>query len=201
MPGSLKPSRKREALSAVYTDEQLIEAFISEKNTAYFGILFERYTHLVFGLCMKYLKNPDDAEDAVMNIFEKLLSDLKQQNIRDFKSWLYMVAKNHCLMELRKKKVMLKASDYLTYEKQQEFMESLFPGHLNNEGVDKDGIVLSLQHALQELKEEQKVCIELMYLQKMSYLEVSRETGYSMKQVKSYIQNGKRNLKNLLIAK
>jgi len=198
---TLRSSKKRKAATVRLTDLQLIDAYVSEGNTDYFGLLFERYTHLVFGVCMKYLKNTQDAEDAVMGIFEKLMTDLKNNEVRDFKNWLYRVAKNHCLMILRKQKVAGRAEDEITHKKQQEFMELLFGNHLPFEEETVDGILISLRDAINSLKEEQKKCIELMYLEKKSYQEITRITGYSLKQVKTYIQNGKRNLKNMLVPK
>ncbi len=198
---SLRKSKNREVASDKLTDAQLIDAYVSEGNTDYFGLLFERYTHLVFGVCMKYLKNTHDAEDAVLGIFEKLLTDLKKHEVLDFKNWLYRVTKNHCLMILRKRKVKDKAEGEIMRDKQQEFMEIVFDEHLPNEDMDVESILISLRGAMNELREEQRTCIELMYLEKKTYQEVSHLTGYSLKQVKSYIQNGKRNLKNMIIPK
>ena len=198
----LKPRRNPKpqgAASDSFTDEQLIAAYIKKHNTDYFGILFERYTHLVFGVCMKYLKNTHDAEDAVMGIFEKLMSDLKKHEVKDFKNWLYRVAKNHCLMILRKRKIKVKAETEIAYEKQKDFMELLFDRHLTDEGHYGDDILISLRDAMDGLKKEQRQCLELMYLEKKSYQEITKLTGYSLKKVKSYIQNGKRNLKNTLV--
>ncbi len=198
---SLRKPNSSEAAFVTLTDAQLIDAYISEYNTDYFGLLFERYTHLVFGVCMKYLKNTCDAEDAVMGIFEKLMTDLKKHEVRDFKNWLYRVAKNHCLMILRKRKVKDKAEGELMQEKQQEFMEIVFEGHLPNEEKDVESILISLHDALNTLREEQKRCLELMYFENKTYQEISLFTGYSLKQVKSYIQNGKRNLINMMVPK
>jgi len=198
---SLRKPNSNEAAFATLTDAQLIDAYISEGNTDYFGLLFERYTHLVFGVCMKYLKNTCDAEDAVMGIFEKLMTDLKKHEVRDFKNWLYRVAKNHCLMILRKRKVKDKAEGELFQDKQQEFMEIMFEGHLPDEEKDVESILISLHDAMNTLKEEQRRCLELMYFEKKTYQEISRLTGYSLKQVKSYIQNGKRNLINMMVPK
>ncbi len=198
---SLRKPNSSEAAFVTLTDAQLIDAYISEDNTDYFGLLFERYTHLVFGVCMKYLKNTCDAEDAVMGIFEKLMTDLKKHEVRDFKNWLYRVAKNHCLMILRKRKVKDKAEGELMQEKQQEFMEIVFGGHLPNEEKDVESILISLHDALNTLREEQKRCLELMYFENKTYQEISLLTAYSLKQVKSYIQNGKRNLINMMVPK
>lgn len=199
MPKKFRNSKKRGVASVNLTDQQLIHAYVSEGNTDYFGLLFERYTHLVFGVCMKYLKNTHNAEDAVMGIFEKLMTDLKNNEVRDFKNWLYRVTKNHCLMILRKQKVIGRAEIEISQLKQQEFMEFLFGDHLNNEEGDVEGKLISLRDAIRSLREEQRKCIELMYLEKKSYHEIARLTGYDLKKVKSYIQNGKRNLKNMLV--
>ena len=193
--------RHRDAAFARLTDAQLIDAYVSGGNTDYFGMLFERYTHLVFGVCMKYLKNTHDAEDAVMSIFEKLMTDLRNHEVRDFKNWLYRVAKNHCLMTLRKRNIKLRAEDEISWEKEQEFMEIIFGEHLNVEEGNAGGILISLRDALNSLRDEQRRCIELMYLERKTYQEIARITGYDIKKVKSYIQNGKRNLKIMLVPK
>jgi len=193
--------KTREAAFVKLTDAQLIDAYVSGGNTDYFGVLFERYTHLVFGVCMKYLKNTYDAEDAVMGIFEKLMSDLKKHEVMDFKNWLYRVSKNHCLMIIRKRNVRGRAEEEAGHEKQQEFMEILFGEHLPIEEGDFEGILISLRDAMDSLREEQRKCIELMYLEKKTYQEIAQLTGYNLKKVKSYIQNGKRNLKNILVPK
>lgn len=196
-----RSSSGKEAASSQPTDAQLVDDFVVNGNTALLGLLFERYSHLVFGLCMKYLKNTQDAEDAVMGIFEKLMTDLHKHEVRDFKNWLYMVSKNHCLMILRKNKTDEKATDNIMHEIKQEFMENLFGvHHLNNEEGIEDKLI-SLYDAVNALREEQRICIELMYFEKYSYREIADITGYELKEVKSYIQNGKRNLKNILVAK
>lgn len=198
---AFRSTSRKEAASANLTDAQLMSAYISEGNTSHIGMLFERYSHLVFGLCMKYLRNTQDAEDAVMGIFEKMMTDLHKHEVKDFKNWLYSVSRNHCLMTLRKNKTGDRASDQLMHEKRQEFMENLFGEHHNSEEADVEGILISLHDALNSLREEQKICIELMYFDRRSYQEIAEITGYELKKVKSYIQNGKRNLKNMLVPK
>lgn len=200
MPSLLRSHRNPDISPAELTDEELIRAYVRSDNADHFGLLFERYTHLVFGLCMKYLKNEADAEDAVMSIFEKLMTDLKKHNVKNFKSWLYQVSKNHCLMFLRKRKLHDRAQGELKIEKQEEFMEMLHNVHHNNEPREVEGILISLHKALEKLRNEQRICIELMYLEKMTYREIADNTGFSMKQVKSFIQNGKRNLKMMMVA-
>lgn len=180
-----------------FSDEELLIAYKKSNDNKLFGELFERYTHLVFGVCMKYLKNEDNSKDAVMQIFEKLIEDLKTQDILNFKSWIYSVAKNHCLMKLRKEKTVEKEKNLFFNNLRVEVMESADVMHqYEKEGLNEK--IPELNKAIKFLNEEQRNCIELLYLQNKSYKEVSQITGYSMKKVKSYIQNGKRNLKNYL---
>ena len=180
-----------------FSDEELLIAYKKSNDNKLFGELFERYTHLVFGVCMKYLKNEDNSKDAVMQIFEKLIEDLKTQDILNFKNWIYSVAKNHCLMKLRKEKTVEKEKNLFFNNLKVEVMESADVMHqYEKEGLNEK--IPELNKAIKFLNEEQRNCIELLYLQNKSYKEVSQITGYSMKKVKSYIQNGKRNLKNYL---
>ena len=179
-----------------FSDLDLVLKFKESGDNTFIGEIFERYTHLVFGVCLKYLKDHDESKDAVMHIFEKLIDDLKKHEVTNFKSWLHTVAKNHCLMFLRSQKsVSLKNEDFKIHSNQ--FMESNEVLHLFEENKTEKEIS-NLHDAMKDLNEEQKLCIDLFYLQEKSYQEVSEETGFSMNQVKSFIQNGKRNLKNYL---
>ncbi|MCK4661783.1 MAG: sigma-70 family RNA polymerase sigma factor [Bacteroidales bacterium] len=178
------------------SDEELIKKYQKSENHEIIGELFERYTHLVYGVCLKYLKNEDDAKDAVMQIFESLIDKLINHNINNFKSWLYSVTKNFCLMELRKEKQFVSLEGEMFKKREYEFVESSDKFHQLNE-TDID-MPKEIQKALGQLSKEQEICIELLYLKQKSYKEVSELTGYSLKQVKSYVQNGKRNLKKIL---
>jgi len=178
------------------SDEELIQLYLSKGDSHYAGELYQRYTHLVLGSCMKYFKNEDESEDAVMDIFEKLLEDLKNHEVKNFKSWLYTVTRNHCLMALRKQKQTGKGEEELKIIEENS-VESAEPMHLNNK-EQKEAELSGLENAITKLSDEQRECIELFYLQEKCYQEVSEITSYSLKEVKSYIQNGKRNLKNLL---
>ena len=156
------------------------------------GLLFKRYTHLVFGVCLKYLKDEDESKDAVMQVFEKLVTDLKKYPVENFKSWLHTVAKNHCLMQLRSQK----GRHFQSFpgdEEGLEIVESYTALHPGNEG--KEEKLVLMEKAIQALNDEQRTCVQLFFLEEMSYQEVSLKTGYSLLQVKSYIQNGKRNLR------
>jgi RNA polymerase sigma-70 factor (ECF subfamily) len=174
------------------TDNELLERFYSDKSNHWLGILLQRYTMLLFGVCMKYLKNEEDAKDSVQQVFLKIIAELHKYKVAYFKSWIYMIAKNHCLMKLRdrqgKTPVELKEQT-LAWEED--------PGS-HQLHTDKDRMLDLMSTALEELSKEQKLCVTLFYLDKKSYQEITDRTGYSMGQVKSYIQNGKRNLKLLM---
>ena len=169
-------------------DKELLNRFYADNNNEWLGILLQRYTLLLYGVCMKYLKNEEDAKDAVQQVFFKVIAELHKYKVDYFKSWLYMVAKNHCLMKLRGQKHVIELSDRHTEE----------PDNRKQELLENERTYSLLESAIEELNEEQKQCVILFYLQKKSYNEVSEQTGYSLLQVKSYIQNGKRNLKLLL---
>ena len=174
------------------TDQELLEKFHADHNNEWLGILLERYTLLLLGVCMKYLKNEDDAKDSVQQIYLKVIQELHKYKVEYFKSWVYMVAKNHCLMILRDKHGKIPA------EINEKMMAA--PG----EETDRNALLLNdqalemMEEALKELNPEQKQCVTLFYLEKKSYQEINEMTGFSMLQVKSYIQNGKRNLKILI---
>ena len=172
------------------TDAELLDLYYTDKNQEWIGILLERYTLLLLGVCMKYLKNETEAKDCVQQIFLKVLTEVSKYRIDYFKSWLYMVAKNHCLMKLRDKGA--KSVKELN-EEQLAVTESAKDELLANEHTYD-----LLEEAIEELNEEQRQCVILFYLKKNSYQQITEKTGYSLLQVKSYIQNGKRNLKIIL---
>lgn len=173
------------------SDEELLRQFVKSGNLDPLGALYSRYMHLVYGVALKYLNNREDARDVVMQIFEKLIVDLPGHEVRNFKSWLYVLSKNHCLMQIRAKK----SSDGRLegYKIEQEFMESEQDLH----PLDKEEHSLeeALRECIEQLKAEQKQCIELFYYQKKCYQEIADQLEMNEKKVKSYLQNGKRNLK------
>ena len=174
------------------TDQELLEKFYAGHNNEWLGILLQRYTLLLLGVSMKYLKNEEEAKDSVQQIFLKVIQELQKYKVEYFKSWLYMVAKNHCLMRLRDRqgKLTTEINERLTAKPEEETnLQKL---------VQNEHTLDLMEIALKELNAEQQQCVTLFYLQKKSYQEISDATGYSMLQVKSYIQNGKRNLKILI---
>ncbi len=178
------------------SDEQLIAQYQSDENPEVLGVLYKRYTRFVFLVSMKYLKDSERAQDMVMQVFEKLIKELKHQQLVKFQAWLHTVTRNECLMLLRSEQSLLK--------KQQEFkkdedsdMESDDDLHHTEKKIQEDRLDL-LTEAVKSLKPEQQHCVDLFYIQEKSYTEVAEITGFDMKQVKSYIQNGKRNLRIFL---
>lgn len=173
-----------------YADNELINIFSETGDNRFVGILYQRYGHLVLGLSIKYLKNKDEAQDAVIQIFANLINDLKKHKIEYFKTWLYVYSKNFCLMELRKRQSTLKKELELK-ENVVLFMDMSDPEHLK----EKEKQITLMEKAIELLNVDQKRCINLFYLKNKSYVEIMEMTGYSNNDVKSYIQNGKRNLK------
>jgi len=173
-----------------FGDKELITLFSETGDTKLVGILYQRYGHLVLGLCIKYLKNKDEAQDSVIQIFANLIKDLKKHKIEYFKSWLYVYSKNFCLMELRKRQSNLKKELELI-ENVHLFMDIPDVEHLK----EREKQIVMMETAIELLNAEQKICIDLFYLKNKSYIEITEITGYSNNDVKSYIQNGKRNLK------
>ncbi len=173
------------------TDEELLLLFKSKGNLDVLGELYSRYMHLVYGVALKYLGDRDEAKDTVMQIFEKLIIDLPGHEVRNFKSWLYVLTKNHCLMQLRSQK---SADGKMEgYKIEQEFMESepvLHPLDKEDHSMEE-----ALKDCIEQLKNEQKQCIELFYYEKRCYQEIAEKLGMNEKKVKSFLQNGKRNLK------
>lgn len=173
-----------------YSDAELLSLFSSRGDKWYAGVLFQRYSHLIYGVCLKYLKNEEDSKDAVMSIVEKLLVDLPNHRISNFKSWLYTVTRNHCLMAIRSRKGITIISE----DSETLFME--IPSLLHPIEENEMELELSvMETCIEQLTMEQNRCIRLFYLEEKTYKEVAESTGFDLLKVKSYLQNGKRNLK------
>lgn len=174
------------------TDEELLLAYRKTNDSDWLGHLLQRYTILLLGVAMKYLKDRAGAEDAVQQIFLKALTHLPKQEISNFKGWLYILTRNHCLQELRNKQ-------HYTLEAALGNVEAAASN--NEEIILHEYTLEQMGEGLKHLNEEQRTCITLFYLEKKSYVQIISVTGYTFMQVKSFIQNGKRNLKVILIKK
>lgn len=179
------------AYSPHTTDEELVLMYRDSLDKMIVGELFKRHSLMCFTVCNKYLRDEDAAKDAAMQVFEGLFTSIPRHSINNFKSWLYTVCKNHCLMQLRKPKLEVQLNGQ--EENEEFFMEPR--GFFHHEKEQTEEHLVALENAMGELNDKQRVCIHLFYLKKKTYEEISHETGYSLKEVKSYIQNGKRNLK------
>lgn len=169
-------------------DNSLMVEFQQNLNQQALATLYLRYQDLVFGTCMKYLKNEEESRDAVMNIYQELVQKLPNHKVDNFKSWLYVVTKNHCLMQMRKDK------KTVTVEFDGKFMQSEDFSHLDNV-LEKEKHLQSLENCIEGLNDEQKQSIQLFYLENKCYNEISDITGIEWNKVRSLIQNGRRNLK------
>jgi RNA polymerase sigma factor (sigma-70 family) len=169
------------------SDAELLKQYRETGDKFFVGELFKRYSHLVFGVCLSYFKDKDESKDAVMHIFEKLFEGLRRNEVQHFPAWLSFVSRNFCISELRKKKVRSAREEEMTYETKLDLMEEPMPETEVQAG--------QVEAALKTLKDDQRICVELFFLKGKSYKEISEVTGFSDKEVKSFIQNGKRNLK------
>ena len=177
--------------AAPASDEELLKQYQSAGDQQLLALLYLRYTDLVYGTAMKYLKERETAKDTVMNIYQELVNKLQTHTVDNFKSWLYVVTKNHCLMLLRKEK------KNITIEFQADFMQSEDFTHLDGI-LDKEKELQKLERCTEALTEEQRNTINLFYLQGKCYNEIIDETGFDWNKVRSLVQNGRRNLKNCM---
>ena len=177
------------------TDESLVAYYQSTRDKQAVGELFKRHSLMCFAVCNKYLQDEDKARDATMAIFEKLFADLETHTVQNFKGWFHTVSKNYCLMQLRKPQLFVRVND-VPEENEDGFMQSGWLAHHDDE--DKEHKLQELERAMVELNDNQRLCIDLFYLKQKSYKEISEQTGYTDNEVRSHIQNGRRNLKNTL---
>lgn len=171
------------------TDKELLTAFKETGEIIHLSNLYQRYMDLVFGVCLKYFRDADRCKDAVMDIFDELNTKLRQHEVENFKGWLHVLARNYCLMQLRSPK------NLKTTEFNPAFMQSEQIVHLNGEALEKEENFKKLEQCMDKLPAEQKKTVELFYLENKCYNEIAAITGHDWSKVRSYIQNGKRNLK------
>ena len=170
------------------SDQELVAAYRQSADLKILAVLYQRYMDLLYGVCLKYLKEPEAAKDAVMAIFEELAQKLRKHEVDNFKGWCYTLAKNYCLMQLRSPKRIR------TLELKDEPMQTADELHLNGI-LEKEENLNKLSKCLETLSSEQKTTVELFYLQSKCYKEIEAITGLEWNKVRSHIQNGRRNLK------
>jgi RNA polymerase sigma-70 factor (ECF subfamily) len=173
------------------TDAELVALYKRSKDLEVLGQLYQRYMDLVYGVCLKYFKDSEKAKDAVMQLFEELVIKLKKHEVDNFKSWLYQVARNYCLMQLRTPK------NLKTIELPASLMQTEEDVHLNGV-LEKEENFQRLEYCLTTLSEEQRKAVQLFYLEGKCYNEIVELMGQEWNQVRSFIQNGRRNLKTCM---
>lgn len=175
-------------IPSVETDAELVQAYREQGSMPVLGNLYNRYMDMVYGICLKYLQEPEDAQDAVMAIFEELVIKLRQHQVENFKSWLYTLSRNHCLMRLRslKRSPTVKFGDTVMHSEAEQHLEDV---------LNREENLKQLETCLESLADNQRKVIELFYLQGKCYHTISAETGIEWAHVRSYIQNGRRNLR------
>lgn len=185
---TFKPLAFLRTIPSVETDAELAQAYREKGSMTVLGKLYNRYMDMVYGICLKYLQSPDDAQDAVMAIFEELVTKLRHHHVENFKSWLYTLSRNHCLMRLRSQKrtPTVKIADNVMYSEAEQHLEDVLVREEN---------LKQLETCLESLADKQRKVIELFYLHGKCYNEISAETGIEWSNVRSYIQNGRRNLR------
>jgi len=174
-------------IPSLISDYELIEKYKASADLAPLGELYQRYMELVYGVCLKYLKDPEEAKDCVLNIFEELVSKLRKHHVENFKGWLYQLTTNHCLMKLRKKKIIPVNIDFSNVHLQENEHPSLV--------FEKEENFKQMEYCLGQLSALQRQVIELFYLQDKCYKQISEAMGMELNMVRSFIQNGRRNLK------
>ena len=174
-------------ISSSFTDSELVQHYKDTGNMDTLGDLYSRYMDLLYGVCLKYFKEPDEAQDAVIHIFEELVTKVKKYDIDNFKGWLYQLAKNHCLMKLRSRKSQPVNVDTDLMHLQENM-------HLDDV-MQKETNLIVMEHCIEQLPTEQKAAIQLFYLQEKCYKEIADKTALDINKVRSFIQNGRRNLK------
>ena len=179
------------------SDEELVAKYSSTRDNKAFGVLYRRYSHLVFGSALKYMKDEETARDMVAQVFEKLYRKLPEVNVQNFKSYVYGSVRNECIARLRQIKSERKKKDNYSLD------ENIAGTFMENEGMlrllqSNESVEEKVAEAIQSLSEEQKLCVNLFFFDKKSYKEIVEMTDFDLKQVKSYLQNGKRNLRNFL---
>lgn len=183
--------KKKEYVS----DEALLLDFKQSGDKDLFAELFKKHVTTVYGTCLFYLQDKDEAQDATMILFEKMLLDIGTREINNFKAWLGFVVRNHCISLIRKKKTVNKnLKSYYEFELEDTSYET----EEKIQSVSDDVLLQEMKSCLPKLKERQRMCVEQFYLHNKSYQDIANETGFNLNEIKSHIQNGKRNLKLLI---
>lgn len=184
--------KKSNKIPGHQNDEELLLRFTSSRDPDILGQLYSGYMHMVYGVCLKYLKDRDEAMDGVMQIFEKLIVEIPKQKIENFGSWLHVVTKNYCLMVLRSEKTRQERMQEWVNDSGRFMENEPFMHPVDEDGAEMD---MKLMDCIERLKDEQKECIMQFYFGNRCYNEIAANMKSDEKKVKSNLQNAKRNLK------
>ncbi|MBC8152321.1 MAG: sigma-70 family RNA polymerase sigma factor [Bacteroidetes bacterium] len=190
-----KRFRKRTPPSPPTTDGEFVAAYQATGDLELLGDLYERHIDMVYAVCFNYLRDEAESQDAVMHLFEQLITDLKRHEVQNFRSWLHTVARNYCLMQLRARRVYVSDAELTDADEDDTRPAADWLMTDADEGPDLEQHITQMHACLKTLPPAQQTCLDLFYLQQKSYADVAQLTGYDLKQVKSYLQNGRRNLK------
>ena len=169
------------------SDEDLVVR-VKSGHQASLAALWDRYAHLLYGVGMKYMKDTERAKDLVVEVFASLPELLAKHEVRHFRPWVHAVMRNHCLMLLRKTDPEARVEEALLHA----------PEDHNDDAVLLEATLQRLEAAVLRLNDAQQRCIRLFYLERNSYRRTAESTGFSIEQVRSHIQNGRRNLRLIL---
>jgi RNA polymerase sigma-70 factor (ECF subfamily) len=169
-------------------DNELIARFKKSGDENIAAVLYDRYIEMIYAVCVKYLKDSEAAKDAVMEVFTQISLKLQKHEVLNFKSWLYTLTKNHCLMQLRS------ASNKKTVPLEENIMHFTAEMH-QDDGNEKEFQLNQLNDCMETLSSEQRLVIDLFYLQRRSYKEIAEQKQMDWNKVRSLVQNGRRNLK------
>lgn len=179
------------------SDSEILDLYKSSQDTTWLAVIYERYFHLIYGACLKHLENESNAKDICMEIYELLSVKLLTHEVTHYKSWLYRVTFNQCMQFIRKTNRRTDKEKEFQLNKDEDMEFDLF----HHPSIEKEELLVHLEDCIENLKKEQQESIQLFYLKQLCYNEIVEQTGYALKKVKSYIQNGKRNLKICLDSK
>ena len=171
------------------SDNELLQMYFKTDNLDYIGILFKRYTRILIGVSLKYTSDLHHAEDVVQQVFIKFLDAVHPQ-IANVGGWLYQMTKNESINFTKKQ-----GRQQIQHLEREEY-------HLSDTTDDEIKALLYKEHqsellmaAISELKSDQRKAIECFYFHNLSYEQIAVQNNWSIGEVKSYIQNAKRNLK------
>lgn len=175
------------AIDSTLSDELVIEKYLGSQDTNYFNILYDRYSNKVFAKCISMLKNDVEAEDAVQDIFMKVLlslSKFKQNSL--FSTWLFSITYNFCIDKIRKRNKRRK-------------LEVEVEDISNLEGVEDDTPdqdiletnVLQMKQVLEQLKVADKAVLLMKYQDDLSIIEMTEILDSSVSATKMKIKRAK----------